>query len=1182
MKKKAALLMALVMLFSMLPVTALPVFGEGLPYESSTVRFSVPYNRLTEAQRTSLTSTAVGTLELQLQFNGAVPTGAGLVVQLGGTTVAPSGISVANGNTTVVFQNIAWPTSGRANFLVGDLWVTGSHMNLVLHNPTGATLHDVPANGNVVLINQMRLEGADERTMNAPSITTMGVTNPVDGPQNANHRFYVAFPINQLMTNPQVVANTSTILEFELHGAANNFHFMGDNVGGTGGGAPTIRVSRQSQLFDSHGFIQYPESLFSSVAPGGAWNGMLNVIQSVNSNQVVRAALTASGDGLGADGEPALNSGRAATGEHNHLAGISGVLVLEISGIRPNYSGGRMSIRRIGSAPGEANLPLVTNSIVVFETVGHGINVNGSDPLVFEHALALPQVTVTERRALSFEQAGTAGDSPFGIQGFTARRGGARAQVPGTGDRNSHFDWNGAAAAPPAGTAPAFYNLRFQFLGPRDFIWNVNAVNDGIELLGGFGITSNIYHVNDIHWSVVSHRIDPATGRPALEIWVEVPARTHPNNLVVANFNFNGLALVPIRDNNLDEIEIEVSLGDFDGTTTGLAFTWTPIIDTINVTPPLTSTEMWQLIQIGLDSPDEVPSPARVNAIRPNLDDAVTWQAVFQGQTTTNARWRYRNANWRGNKVVGIRTGVTLELLLREDEPRQLFSGQLNFPAADFNPGLAGWGGSERHPWADHANLNPFHGSRTGTLTISEFTPGAFNTGWVNSIVDINLDNPDGVQFMNAAWRIRSGETARTDWTVVSLFDGVVLPGADMPAATILTESSLRIFVPRIERPRELRHLEVVFWVSTVAGYNELYGGDLSVTVTGNGVEALAHNNRNLVIAEIIDPITVTLDGDLLYIAVGQVMSPTEITPIPDIVIQENRRLAIGTRFTVSLEAYPIAVLGHHALVQSIASGTNGLEVRATRVGTGDAAFMEFEVIRESQGELGEIRLSNNHVIGTFLQGITYGISVNATPVATYSATAALPVNQAQRNTLTRTNPIAQNTARGLTGRGNFDHIPYFTQVVTFDRFIYEGLPPGVGTPGIAQQVRLVEGMVIPHPTGDIADPFRLVNGVGMLSLRAFQVLAGFPEPDWTAPVATITGTGQFGELVTVVVTQGSNIATINGVEHDIASFGTGLSGAPGTIQPLNIDNRIFLPMRFVAEAFGMRVSWDNGVAVLG
>ena len=64
-------------------------------------------------------------------------------------------------------------------------------------------------------------------------------------------------------------------------------------------------------------------------------------------------------------------------------------------------------------------------------------------------------------------------------------------------------------------------------------------------------------------------------------------------------------------------------------------------------------------------------------------------------------------------------------------------------------------------------------------------------------------------------------------------------------------------------------------------------------------------------------------------------------------------------------------------------------------------------------------------------------------------------------------------------------------------------------------------------------------------------------------------------------MTVGSNIAQVNGVPTDIAAF-AGASGPDGSIQVVPTpDGRIFLPIRFLTNAFGRTVEGIGEVVVI-
>ncbi|MCL2217947.1 MAG: copper amine oxidase N-terminal domain-containing protein, partial [Defluviitaleaceae bacterium] len=115
--------------------------------------------------------------------------------------------------------------------------------------------------------------------------------------------------------------------------------------------------------------------------------------------------------------------------------------------------------------------------------------------------------------------------------------------------------------------------------------------------------------------------------------------------------------------------------------------------------------------------------------------------------------------------------------------------------------------------------------------------------------------------------------------------------------------------------------------------------------------------------------------------------------------------------------------------------------------------------------------------------------------------------------------------------------------------------------------------------------PFRFVPNpvnanytMGMLSPRVFahwiSGSTGFDDG-----VVTLTGMHFDGTPVEVVMTVGQNYAFINGQRHDIATFaardGHG-TGPTGSVTPMNVDGRVFVPIRFLTNAFGRFVTFDG------
>jgi len=837
----------------------------------------------------------------------------------------------------------------------------------------------------------------------------------------------------------------------------------------------------------------------------------------------------------------------------------------------------------------------------------------------------LPPVTITERRPQSLHHE----------------------WVPGANN-----DWpaagvyRGQSGANHYRGATVTHHIRF--LGPRDFVWNLSPEGTGLGLepLGGFRIQDvnhsfapeatrvigNNRYLLDNSWSILRHYIDPPTGRPALILEVTVPNRRgHPWHNELSALRFHNLALVPTRDVQVDDVYIDIDFGLWGGAALGIAgLTWTPMPTLGELYVPNTGTgfatitnqqTMAALMSVGRgvinpttgqprNNNNVPPNPAEVAAaitafggVQLNAwqEAGLSWFPTGGETVSYEDTWRNRGSAWSGNKHVGTRGDASLEMTVYGDIPT-LISGQRNFPTAMTLPN------------ADPFNAanNRYAGSRTARVQIREIIPGAFNTGWAEGVVDLQIAPIRGVQLMHAQWRITTpgGAPGAVGWQNVSFREDDWLNPADAIGVPTITTDTLRLFIPRDDRPDVTRTLEVVFFVSIVAGYEHMFNEPIDVIALeplGSALTNLAANNRRETIAYVEDPITVALIGDIVQMYVGQVMSPVEVTPIGDIIISETARgrLARGTTFTLGIEAIPIPVLGGHALVgTTVIHDDSGLEVRAAQIGDGHTAQMLFEVIRESQVEGGgTIRLTNNHVMGTFLPGITYGISVNANPRAAWPQPANIDRN-----------PIAQNTSRGLIGRGNFDEIPYFIEIVKFHDWIYPGLPPGVGDPTITEPgdtgdqrptfspLTLTDGMTV-HTVNHLGEPITIApavlnhvitpgqNSVLVIAVRAFSDHIG-ADINWNPATSeiTLTGLATGGHRMTVVLTVGSNQATIIDsrvgvpITADIATWvisnsPTGASsGDPTTVRPVTLGGSNFLPVRFLGYLFGFDVVWNNAI----
>jgi len=1210
MKKKVALLLVLVMIVASLPMN---LFGTAVPVVPSTTpqAIDVTGTAITNAQIAALTA---GSYLIRVTVTNAT------ITSPAAFEVNPSIPSIAGvGSATVRYfdaTGIVLP-AGPWDFTVEDVTVSANAtMSVELVPVVGAP---VATGANIILPfgTPIAIAGA---TMPGTLSEVPGVVrNPIQTPDAGARSFTITLNMNQLHGQPTPVANQTARLLLELLGpnsggnrvgfasmgvassTAGPVEFETNNAGNfrtrpVAGGAwsiwrnradteaahpgialptaanmwtPIVRVHEDSQIFvgppGNNEMVTDPASLFTSGLPGTSAAGTVGYLATsapFNDRQSLEAWLA-----LSAQGHALINSTLGTAVGTPHIRNLTGTLVLEISGITAAAENARINTHRIGAfADPDVTIgrtTLVNNQLLVFSTQGVGVTINGAAARHFVSGLILPQISITEWAPQSLHHAWVSGG-----QGGT---------------------FVGQAANSEIGGA---LTQHVRLLGPRDYLWNVGVqhlvnpltVSDPHGIFGGATVTADI----------VNYGIDGPTGRPFIILALAIPNRgPHPAQNQRARLDIDGLALIPTRDDvPYGNVYVDIAFGHWSG---GVAatntITWVPIISPVlsNLLGGQRGLAESALITLGqnrgvqVGSPSVVESANAIYAATTGLNLLDITQAVLgavpgaaaadrplewfptTGTPTGGAAgaWATRGDNWRNPaKHVGIRGAASLVLETHDDIP-DLISGQSAFPGPAWN--------NTQYP------QNYFDNARTARVQLRELAPGALNLGWTASVAEFYLPEEirDGVQFVHAAWRVYPG----TDWHHVTVsYDDVHAPPTAIGAAS-LTRNSLRVFIPRHETPATARRLDVFFYVSIRAGFEaDFDGADLDIAVRGSAATNLAIDNTTVTAASIVDPIQVELLGELLPIDVGQVMSPTEVTSIPDIRISELDwgRLPRGTTFNIGIAAIPIPVLGNHAFMSNsgviVCEDGSGLEVRATQHTTanGQVMSMSFEVIRESQEGRGPgtIVLENNRIMGTFLPGIQYGISVTAPAVAA-------------------------NTGRGMTGRGNFDWIPYFAEIIEFGDFDYEGLPPGVGEPGAhvpGRELRLWEGM---PSLADIDIPFywEIVgnNRVGMVSLRVFAEEFLGTEPAWDAgnARATITGYDFNGNWVSVVLEVGNHRATVsvdspqNYEFVDIATFVSYLSGPANTVVPTMRHNRMYLPLRFVANAFGLTTEMVGDVVIV-
>ena len=525
--------------------------------------------------------------------------------------------------------------------------------------------------------------------------------------------------------------------------------------------------------------------------------------------------------------------------------------------------------------------------------------------------------------------------------------------------------------------------------------------------------------------------------------------------------------------------------------------------------------------------------------------------------------------------------------------------GIRRIPANEHNGGLAHWTGVV-----------------TSTLIIQENIAGAFTVGFGSPInfefLDENGNPHPGIRILGV--QARAGNNGlndarnRDDGTFYGghrnnwfTFNGWLsaldqrLPVS--PNVGRLTDSAATLYITSqtITDVRNAGALEIRFWLSLEAGYEWKYGQDVVVTLSGAGINNLPESERQVVIGRAVDPIqtnvteanfpSLAVETGTLYNIIGReaiedvivdVINPNAFTIGDELWLYVTSDVLARAR-DLNLSGIPTLVVEGSALRFDTGRLVNPLE--------GTPAVV-FTVTRQpNAGEEPTVTISNLAVEGQVFPGVEYQIVVSGTTIANN--------DQVVFHALTQRNQAYGTQMRSMN-RGVFTSLPYHGTVVTNDGAgRWDGAPGTGGDNNVApppsrNEFRLQEGV----PFGGVADPliWHIVgpNRVGMVSLRAFAVLIGASDDqivwDEAARTAQIHAPNFNGDTVGIRVEIGNTTATVQIAGEnqfvDIATAVNFLSGPAGTVEPLMINDRVYLPLRFVAETFGFTVEQQGNVVI--
>jgi hypothetical protein len=453
----------------------------------------------------------------------------------------------------------------------------------------------------------------------------------------------------------------------------------------------------------------------------------------------------------------------------------------------------------------------------------------------------------------------------------------------------------------------------------------------------------------------------------------------------------------------------------------------------------------------------------------------------------------------------------------------------------------------------------------TQNLRITEIVPGALALAQNRPIT---FTFPEGVQVVGVNYTIGGGPTVGRQVNETFLhstqFNGNVVTIAN-----------------NIPVSATARQLNITFRLSVEAGFAAANNTeDIYVTIDGPGIDLLGANDRDWAVAQVYDPITLTGVEPIQISAadfVGREQNIIHTSIGNEIVIEETRPGAL----TVDSELWVFVVqrygIGHPLF---ISRGTTvidaetgfGLTVAETR-NIGDTNAIRLVVTSESAGEPGRITLQDTTLFGHVYQGEVYYFVVTGNAVA------------------------ANHTWVAGNVPGAFGSVPYGEYVIE-EVAVDAPTPTPEPTPG--PRANSIAGHSF-NPANELNGAPEMIwyrapgmnHQGGFVQLRAFADLVGVTEDNinWVGStrVATIAGWDWNGNWVTITMTQGSPWAQISrgsaeglrdieiGTRVDIAEFSDGLTGPTGTVVPVFQNNRIYVPFRFVFNAFGY--SADYGLA---
>jgi len=519
-------------------------------------------------------------------------------------------------------------------------------------------------------------------------------------------------------------------------------------------------------------------------------------------------------------------------------------------------------------------------------------------------------------------------------------------------------------------------------------------------------------------------------------------------------------------------------------------------------------------------------------------------------------------------------------------------------------------------PWnRDNSGFAHFTGVATASLIIEEDVPGAFSVGFGTPIhfefLDDNGNPHPGIRVLGV--QARAGNTyinryrgdfrgfhvgttgwannyERQNWmTFAGWMHALDNRLPVVPGVGRVSDTQTTIYLPSqtISDVRGPGALEIRFFLSLEAGFEWKYGSDVNVTMSGAGISNLPEAQRVQTIGRAVDPIQANVTDvnfPIVEVETGRLYNLIGRQPINNVVFDviNNDAFRVGDElwvyvtsdvlarsFDLNLSSIPTLTVEGSALRFDTGRLVN------PQVGRTGREAIAFTVIRAANAnEEPVVTISGLQVEGQAFPGVEYQLVLSGPSIA---------MND-QEVFHGRHQDTAYGTQLRHMNRGVFTSLPYHGTIVVTEQ---GDAGPGVGGPQApGREFFLTEGV----PFGGVEEPLYWYivgrNRVGMVSLRAFAYLVGgddaVAEWDSATRVGSISSIDRNGEQVAISVTEGNpraNIRTAAGDQNvDMADYVRGLSGPTGSVYPINRGGRLYLPLRFVAELFGYRVERTGNV----